>query len=292
MKTTNTLQFLLPFVALFAFLFLITGETRAQPEGLGENSSAAFEYLAAEDEDGLQEFLAGLTEDERVEAVAELAESLSPGQARKHFPVLFKVLTFIQPTNGMAALETAVRSSGGKQAVITGALEGMIIGAIEHPDVDTEEDRISAMVRTGEAAAALVVGIAEETDDIDAASVAFAVMTGGMAAVESRDHPADRARALAEAMSNAGVGAALEPNKPGVARAMMLALAKIQDIEVRRGAVAGVRTGGEAAGGAPAARMMASVAQRLDRVEPVGPTPIAPELPEVPDVDPDEVSPF
>ncbi len=290
MKTVKIHQSSLIIVTALAFIF--GGLAQAQPEGLGEDAGAIFNYIEAGEEEELQEFLAELSEEERIAAVRELAVELTGGQAARIFPVLFKTLTFIQPDQAMVAFAAAVEAGEGRRSVVKGAVQGLITGSLEHPDVTTEDERMSAMISTAEAAAATAIGIAEDTEQIDLAEVAYALMSGGMVAVEPTEEAAPRARALGEAMSNAGVGAASEENQPGVARAMMLALSETREVESRRAGVAGVVAGGEAAGGEPAARAMGPLGRRLAQVAPVGPMPLAPLLDEQPDVDPAEASPF
>ena len=279
MKIQKIRQGLLAGFVLFAVVGMFCLAQRAEARPLGETANTVAELAAAGDDAALQDFLADMSIEERVAVVRELAEGMRGRRAEKVFEPLFKALIMLQPTNGMDALAAAVEASQGNQTIVKSAMQGLIAGTMAHPSLENEEQRLAALARTAEAAAATVVRVAEENDRINAVGVAYAVAHGGVLGVDVGENGSDRMKTVGEALARGGVGAAVEKNKPGVARAMMLALAHLQDVEARRAAVAGLMLGGEAEGGEPAVALMVPLREQLVHVIPLGPAPVAPELP-------------
>lgn len=279
------------FVYLVAVLLMLTGidsvTSEAQAAEFSESAQSVIDM--SDDKEALQDYLGDMSNEERVELVKELAAGLSGKQAEKVLPPLFEVLVLIQPNNAMDAYAAALRASGLNDKVARGAVQGIIAGTLVHPSLDTEEKRLAALERTSKAVGSITIKIAESMEK-NPAVPAYAIIHGAMAGIEPGEEAQARVRVVGESMTIGGVGAAAVKNKPGVSRAMMLALARLKDVELRRAAVAGVAAGAKAEGGNPAVRLLEPLQKQLVQIIPVGPAPTAPELPLPPD--PEEVSPF
>ena len=292
MKTQPMSKIVSAVLTFFVLVGIYSMPALAQPGDLSEAAGTVLALAQAGEQEDLQAFLEELTVERRIEIVAELAGRLGREQVKSSFPLLFKVLVFIQPNEGVSALAAAVEASEGSPEVVRSAMRGLIDGALSHPTLENEEQRQAAAARVVEAAAAAAVRVAEENDRIDVVNIAFAIAQGVIQAIPPGELARARLQVVAEAMARGGVGAARRPNQPAVARAMMLALAAIEDVDMRRAAVAGVMAGGEAAGGLAAADRMIPLRDTLNQVLPILAAPVAPDLPIIPTVIPEEVSPY
>ncbi len=260
-----------------------------------DTTTQAIALAQNDDSTGLQEFLADLNPETRIKIISELAANLKGKQLAAVLPAVIHALMATTPTDALAAtaaqiMAAATAASEGNQNVVSLTIQSLIEGVFAHPSLDNEDDRLNAAAAVAEAAAAAAIQVAEkdDKDNIAPVNVAYAVARGGIAGVGDGEEAAARARIVGESLARGGIGAASEVNRPAVGRAMMLAMARIYDIEVRRSAAAGILAGAQEVGGDAVTNRMTNVKTHIDRM---GAPPHRPGAPVDP-VNPAEVSPF
>lgn len=230
-------------IGLFVAISLTFAATvHAAPEdSLSGTSLKVYQLASQDDPDGLAEAIADLTTADLLSMVKDIAAVENDDETRNTVLRLI-ILAALQNAEldelcslSSDLIEAVITATKGDSGAVSAAMQGIVEGTLNHSSFDEETEdaeKEEALKAACSCAAAKAIAVAEANDDIDTVKVAEAIAEGGVAGL-GKDIDSGKLKAVVNGMSEGGVPAAREPNRPEVKRALQRAFAKVTPIDLR-----------------------------------------------------------